>query len=431
MKSAIVVALILVVASAGITPRGDRAEAADGPRSDHPFSDPVWSPLRQPAVVSCVRTNCPGPYHDYAAIDLLGDFGDPIYAAGAGIFHIGGIAPGCASGPPTRGTWVWIDHGPAGSTRYHHMDTILAQDGQYVTPATQIGTMGSSGDTSPCAGAYLHFELRDSEEDWVQQPLPDFLACTTSGIVRLPDHIGFPRWDDIPNKEYSTPFSGNGCLPTSWAQTPEQPPPVTLDPGVGSMTVRLPDPPPGVDDVRVRLQLFHPSLDEYGLIHELSAAPSAPSVTFDDLLTNRRYRAVVSQHNSVGWSAWSDPVATESGFLPHVPEFRESFSTKTTISYKWHTGANDDADHTVAIRRGDGVAWGDWEYFDVQSPDVHYRFRDLYEGALYQVTVRSYNEFGHSAFAPYHKISTVCYTVCDPPPLYLTLQPAVRVSLQE
>lgn len=412
--------VLFAAASMMINPSGMVEAAAATPDPAHPFSDPIWSPLRSPARVSCANTNCEGPYHGYEAIDLVGKRGDPIYAAGAGIFHIGGISPGCSSGSATRGTWVWIDHGPAGSTRYHHIDEIIAKEGQLVTPATQIGTMGSSGDKAPCDTNYLHMEFRSSESVGTRLPIPTFRACSAGDVLELPQSFGFATWDDVvvPNA-YSTPATDNSCLPASWSKTPNRPS-ASIRPGVSEMTVTLSQRPADVDSVRVRLQLFHPSLDEFGLTTEKSVPPSQDVATVSGLLPNRLYRAQVSFHNSAGWSAWSAPVEAETGFVPAPPEFREQDSSHTTIGYKWYRGSNDDADYTVAIRRAGGSTWGSWSYVKVPSTDLHHRFRGLDSGTKYQVTVRAENEFGTSDWAQPHVISTLCVGVCPQWPTVFT-----------
>jgi hypothetical protein len=429
LRWVLVVAVLIASAISGASDGVTVTAASDTPDTDHPYSDPVWSPLRSPARVSCVKTNCDGPYHGYDAIDFIGNLGDPIYAAGAGKFHIGGIAPGCSTGEANRGTWVWIDHGPAGTTRYHHLDSIVAVDGQFVTPGTQIGTMGHSGDKAPCRVNYLHMELRDSDLSGAKLPITNFRACVGGETINLPQAMGFPTFDDVDPNQHATPRTNNSCLPTNWSNTPNRPAPVAVDPGVSSMVVRVPNRPRGVDDVRVRLQLFHPSVGEYGAIVEESADPADPSVVFDDLLPNRRYRAFVSFHNAVGWSAWSVPVVSETGFLPTRPAFRESDSTPTTIGYKWYRGDNADADYTVAIRRASGSSWGRWSYTEVPSTDLSHRFRDLQPGWTYQVTVRAHNDFGTSRFAPYLTVSTPCQWTCEPRRAYPTLQPAERLQL--
>ena len=147
---------LIAAACISVAPYGSVVADSVAPDPEHPFSDPVWWPLRDPARVSCAKTNCEGPYHGYDAIDFIGELGAPVHAAGAGILHIGGVSAGCGSVDGHAGTWVWVDHGPAGSTRYYHLDTITASEGDYVTPATQIGTMGHSGDAAPCTTNYLH-----------------------------------------------------------------------------------------------------------------------------------------------------------------------------------------------------------------------------------------------------------------------------------
>jgi len=189
------------------------ATAADPPDAAHPYSDPVWSPLRTPARVNCVRTNCAGPYHGYWAIDFIGNLGDPLYAAGAGIFHIGGINRTCAVNRATAATWVWIDHGAGRTTRYQHLDTVLPREGQLVTPMTKIGTMGHSG--YKCSNSppnYLHMEYRIqgatgprvapramttclSNGPRVSMPSRGLLMGTLSG---LRTSKSYPTWNDVP-----------------------------------------------------------------------------------------------------------------------------------------------------------------------------------------------------------------------------------------
>jgi murein DD-endopeptidase MepM/ murein hydrolase activator NlpD len=131
-------------------------------QSAHPFSDPTWFPLRTPATIGCAKSGCgTSSDHGFDAIDLLGNRGDPVYAAGAGVAHIGGNSGGCSGSDAVEaGRWVWIDHGGGVTSRYRHLDSIAVRDGQLVTPATRIGAMGHSGDVPPCSTNYLHFEVR-------------------------------------------------------------------------------------------------------------------------------------------------------------------------------------------------------------------------------------------------------------------------------
>ena len=97
LRRAVTTSVLVLVASTGAgspaalaeaTPAAASSWAASGAR---PFSDPLWFPLREPARVSCTYSNpgtpaypagC-GDYHGYWAMDLLGDRGDPVHAAGA------------------------------------------------------------------------------------------------------------------------------------------------------------------------------------------------------------------------------------------------------------------------------------------------------------------------------------------------------------
>ena len=139
LRRAVTTSVLVLVASTGAgspaalaeaTPAAASSWAASGAR---PFSDPLWFPLREPARVSCTYSNpgtpaypagC-GDYHGYWAMDLLGDRGDPVHVAGAGVLHIGARDTSCrTSGSESSGTWVWVDHGGGVVTKYNHLDSI-------------------------------------------------------------------------------------------------------------------------------------------------------------------------------------------------------------------------------------------------------------------------------------------------------------------
>jgi hypothetical protein len=189
------------------------------------FGIPVWSPLRVPARVNCVRTNCPGPFHDYWAIDFISSLRepagvqpyDPLYAVAPGIFHIGGLDSRCTTAV-NGGNWVWIDHGGGRRTRYHHLETVTAKEGQRVTPRTKIGTVGHSGFV--CTNAnYLHMEFRVNN---VRVAPPSMFACVGTRRVTLPQWLGYPTWNQVPTNQNPktglkpnvyTPRSTNACMP--------------------------------------------------------------------------------------------------------------------------------------------------------------------------------------------------------------------------
>src|SRR5438045_335133 len=135
------------------------------------------------------------------AIDLLGQQGDPVYAAGAGIFHIGAIDTSCktASSPDSPGTWVWIDHGGGVVSRYHHLDAVTATEGALVTPSTQIGRMGHSGDFAPCTTNYLHFEVRHGGVKGTRVDPGQLAGCLGTSRQSYPQVFGYSSWNDVPN----------------------------------------------------------------------------------------------------------------------------------------------------------------------------------------------------------------------------------------
>lgn len=92
--------------------------------------------------------------HIHVGIDLDGEIGDPIRAAGAGEVVHAGPAPVGYSG---YGLTVVIDHGHAIETLYAHLDTIAVVPGQHVESGQFIGTMGVTGNVT---GSHLHFEVR-------------------------------------------------------------------------------------------------------------------------------------------------------------------------------------------------------------------------------------------------------------------------------
>lgn len=87
-------------------------------------------------------------YH--SGIDLAGTTGLPVKAANSGrVIFAGWDTTG-------YGWMVALVHGPYYITVYAHLDTISVGCGQDVVAGQQVGTMGSSGNSS---GTHLHFEI--------------------------------------------------------------------------------------------------------------------------------------------------------------------------------------------------------------------------------------------------------------------------------
>ena len=89
----------------------------------------------------------------HAGIDLKGEPGDPIYAAGSGVVSEAGDRGG-------YGQMVDIEHPGGLLTRYAHLSSIATAVGTTVSAGDLIGHMGCSG---LCTGPHLHFETREFE----------------------------------------------------------------------------------------------------------------------------------------------------------------------------------------------------------------------------------------------------------------------------
>jgi murein DD-endopeptidase MepM/ murein hydrolase activator NlpD len=93
-------------------------------------------------------------YEFHAGIDIGGDRGDPVFAAGGGVITKAGWQGG-------YGNMIEIDHGFGVTTRYGHLSKVEVQIGDVVSKGQQIGLVGSTGRST---GAHLHYELRINEK---------------------------------------------------------------------------------------------------------------------------------------------------------------------------------------------------------------------------------------------------------------------------
>lgn len=81
------------------------------------------------------------------------DLGDPVVASAAGIVLVADRVDNSG-----YGRWVMLDHGDGEATLYAHLSTVTVNVGDVVEQAQQVGTLGTSGNST---GPHLHFEERD------------------------------------------------------------------------------------------------------------------------------------------------------------------------------------------------------------------------------------------------------------------------------
>lgn len=99
----------------------------------------------------------------HEGIDILGQYGTPVLATGAGIVKFVGWNGGL-------GLCVIIDHGHGYETTYGHLSKAAVREGQTVVRFQKIGECGSTGLST---GPHLHYEVSFNGEK--QNPVYYFL----------------------------------------------------------------------------------------------------------------------------------------------------------------------------------------------------------------------------------------------------------------
>jgi len=90
----------------------------------------------------------------HVGVDVDGETGDPILAAGAGVVEWAGPAPAGYSG---YGLMVLIRHSGGVQTLYAHLSSITVAPESVVEGGDVIGAMGTTGNVT---GSHLHLEVR-------------------------------------------------------------------------------------------------------------------------------------------------------------------------------------------------------------------------------------------------------------------------------
>lgn len=89
----------------------------------------------------------------HSGIDIMGDAGDPVVAAAAGVAIV------ALESEDGYGWRIEIDHGSGLTTLYAHLSAIGVRVGERVAQGQRIGAVGSTGIST---GPHLHFEVRQN-----------------------------------------------------------------------------------------------------------------------------------------------------------------------------------------------------------------------------------------------------------------------------
>lgn len=312
------VALLLAAGLSGVAVRWAPQAGAIAPASSaHPYSDPLWWPMRVPVTMDCFQRNpgCRTP-HKYWMMDVVPS-GQArsisragVYAMGAGVVHIGD-ANGVKCGKvDSYGTWIWIDHGAGVLSRYGHLSRITVKAGQYVAAGQQIGVVGTTGKRVNCHISYVNFSLqRNGLKTSNGYEFRTLKACAASTGATQSWPTAFSRasrWEAL-RQGSAIPAASDRCMPRTAPATPATPV-AKVTAGSGSLRVSWNRPAAAakVNAIKIEIPEWHPSRGGYWDLPRnsrwVSPSPKATSVLVTKLTKNRLHKVRVYFHNAAGWS---------------------------------------------------------------------------------------------------------------------------------
>ena len=129
---------------------GAGAPASAQPTSDYEMPFPCgqeWTGSTRPSH---------SPSTDSIDWNRVDDLGDPVVASAGGV-----VAKADATSTRGYGRHVVLEHGSGESTVYAHLQNVFVVTGQRVDQGAQLGTVGSTGNST---GPHLHYEQRLERE---------------------------------------------------------------------------------------------------------------------------------------------------------------------------------------------------------------------------------------------------------------------------
>ena len=384
----------------GLTMLSPPAQEAKGQsisaNSSGQFSRPIWFPLREPAAIGCVQTNCyRSPTHSYEAVDLFGSFGDPVHAAGAGTVYIDVANVKCTES--NKGGRLWIDHGGGEVTRYRHLGKITVRDGQSVTPDTKIGEMGRGG--SQCNAEYLHYERRANGPLSERVYMGDLYACVNGSRRTYPQDAGLSVWNDADPYSSRTFLrsEGTSCATTSPRSGPVQNV-AAAKRGERAATISwtLPAQSQHVREYRISYEMMRPRAGNWARPKFITVPVGETSFTLRNLTKKRRYRTSVAAIDGAGANQWVTSNEFMTADPPSKPRLVKSTYGKRKSYVKWNrpksNGGTKLRYFEVALVKAKNTDEPRWKRVKPSSRD--YEWRKLRKRGNYVMLVRAANDAG-------------------------------------
>jgi murein DD-endopeptidase MepM/ murein hydrolase activator NlpD len=131
----------------------ERYRAARSAAGVAPVHQPIINATRQSSTFGNRKDPFTGRLAFHSGIDYAAPHGTKVYAAGAGTVTFVGQKSG-------YGNLVEITHTNGLVTRYGHLSSFIAKQGQKVQAGTPIARVGSTGRST---GPHLHFEVRRTD----------------------------------------------------------------------------------------------------------------------------------------------------------------------------------------------------------------------------------------------------------------------------
>ena len=131
----------------------ERYKAARGAADLAPVHKPLVTATRTSSTFGNRKDPFTGRLAFHSGIDYAAPQGTKVLSAGAGVVTYAGQMSG-------YGNVVEVTHGNGLVTRYGHLSSFLAKEGQKVSTGTPIAKVGSTGRST---GPHLHFEVRRSD----------------------------------------------------------------------------------------------------------------------------------------------------------------------------------------------------------------------------------------------------------------------------